>query len=232
MTQVHPEAGIRSFRSHVLWEDDLGETRRRNRAPIGHGAAVCAVVVMATTVRPNDLNGVHHAQGDWLERELDQQRLGLTDLLLNKLLQGIHDEKRVGSMRPELLNFKVSTTGGIDRAITAAQKGSSLRARNYASRKTTSGFTATSCRLQSQALRRADADFDPSNVFSACRPFTPEAGRPSCCGVISTRCRPKRAFLLARCHIWPTRLAVRRSTVPGFPCIHDRCLGYAIPAAS
>jgi hypothetical protein len=51
------------------------------------------------------LNEVATPQTDWLDRELDRQRLGLTDLILGEVLQGVRDEREAVEARRELLKF-------------------------------------------------------------------------------------------------------------------------------
>ncbi len=47
------------------------------------------MVIVDTTVWIDYLTGVRNAETDWLDRALDRQRLGLTDLILCEVLQGI-----------------------------------------------------------------------------------------------------------------------------------------------
>jgi predicted nucleic acid-binding protein len=47
------------------------------------------MTVVDTTVWIDYLGGNVNPHTDWLDRELNQQRLGLTDLILCEILQGI-----------------------------------------------------------------------------------------------------------------------------------------------
>ena len=50
------------------------------------------MVIIDTTVWIDYLRGRSTEQTEWFERELGQQRLGLTDLILCEVLQGISSE--------------------------------------------------------------------------------------------------------------------------------------------
>jgi hypothetical protein len=68
--------------------------------------------------------------------KLRRQRLGLTDLILCEVLQGIPGRAVFVQVRDELLEFHVFQTGGTDLAIAAAQNDRDLQQRGYTLRKT------------------------------------------------------------------------------------------------
>ena len=72
------------------------------------------MVIVDTTVWVDYLNGMTMPQTDWLDQELDRQRLGLTDLILSEVLQGVRDEREAAETRRELLKFEMFTTGGVE----------------------------------------------------------------------------------------------------------------------
>jgi predicted nucleic acid-binding protein len=123
------------------------------------------MVLVDTTVWVDYLNDIPTPQTEWLERELDQQRLGLTDLILCEVLQGVRDERQAEAVRRELSKFEIFTTGGIDLAIAAAKNYRLLRAKSYTVRKTIDVWIATFCLLNNQALLHNDRDFDPFEKF-------------------------------------------------------------------
>jgi len=131
------------------------------------------VVIVDTTVWIDYLNGVSTAQTDWLDAELARQRLGLTDLILCEVLQGVHDERQATQTRQELLKFEVFETGGIQLAIAAAQNYRNLRARGRTVRKTVDCLIATFCLIDDHALLHNDQDYDPFEKFLSLRVIHP-----------------------------------------------------------
>src|SRR5574341_64559 len=105
------------------------------------------MVIVDTTVWVDYLNGVTTPQTDWLDQELDRQRLGLTDLILSEVLQGVRDEHEAAATRRELLKFEVFTTGGIKLAVASARNYRTLRAKGRTVRRTIDCWIATFCLL-------------------------------------------------------------------------------------
>ena len=119
------------------------------------------MVVIDTTVWIDYLRGAANPETHWLERELQRQRLGLTDLILWEVLQGIPDRALFAQVRDELLKFQLFQTGGTDLAIAAAQNYRDLRQRGYTVRKTIDCLIATHCLQAGHQLLHRDHDFDP-----------------------------------------------------------------------
>lgn len=131
------------------------------------------MVIVDTTVWVDYLNGVTTPQTDWLDQELDRQRLGLTDLILSEVLQGVRDEREAAEARRELLKFEVFTTGGVELAATAARNYRALRAKGRTIRRTIDCWIATFCLLNDHALLHNDSDFDPFEEFLGLRVVHP-----------------------------------------------------------
>lgn len=119
------------------------------------------MVVIDTTVWIDYLRGAANPETHWLERELQRQRLGLTDLILWEVLQGIPDRALFAQVRDELLKFQLFETGGTDLAIASAQNYRDLRQRGYTVRKTIDCLIATHCLQAGHQLLHRDHDFDP-----------------------------------------------------------------------
>lgn len=119
------------------------------------------MTIVDSTVWIDYLGGIHTPQTDWLDRELDRQRLGLTDLILCEVLQGIRDDATFKQVRRTLAQFELIETGGEDLAITSAQNYRTLRARGLTVRKTIDCLIATACIAHGHALLHNDRDFDP-----------------------------------------------------------------------
>ena len=119
------------------------------------------MVIVDTTVWIDYLGGAGNAETDWLDREADRQRLGLTDLILCEVLQGIRDDAAFGRVLRELRRFEIFETGGAELAIAAARNFRRLRQRGYRVRKTIDCWIATFCIREQHALLHRDRDFDP-----------------------------------------------------------------------
>jgi predicted nucleic acid-binding protein len=88
-----------------------------------------AVVIIDTTVWIDYLRGTENPETLWLDRELQRQRLGLTDLILCEVLQGVKEQRAFLRVKAELLRFQVFQTGGRKLAVGAAQNYRGLRER-------------------------------------------------------------------------------------------------------
>ena len=118
------------------------------------------MIIVDTTVWIDYLNGVATTQTDWLDAEVERQRLGLTDLILCEVLQGVRDEQRAEETRRELLKFEVMPMSGVDLAVAAARNYRALRAKGRTVRKTVDCLIATFCLINKHALLHNDRDFD------------------------------------------------------------------------
>jgi predicted nucleic acid-binding protein len=123
------------------------------------------VVIVDTTVWVDYFNGLANPQTDWLDRELDRQRLGLIDLILCEVLQGVRDEPAAAATRRALQRCEVFTTGGAPLAVAAARNYRALRARGRTVRRTIDCWIATFCLLNDHSLLHNDSDFEPFEEF-------------------------------------------------------------------
>jgi predicted nucleic acid-binding protein len=119
------------------------------------------MVIIDTTVWIDYLRGAHNPETRWVDRELRRQRLGLTDLILCEVLQGISDQNAFARVQADLLKFQVFQTGGSGLAVAAAQNYRELRQRGYTVRKTIDCLIATFCLQAEHELLHRDHDFDP-----------------------------------------------------------------------
>jgi predicted nucleic acid-binding protein len=119
------------------------------------------MVIIDTTVWIDYLEGTRNAEADWLGRESTQQRLGLTDLILCEILQGICNPASFVQVRDDLLGFEVFPTGGSALAIAAAWNYRELRRRGHTVRKTIDCLIATFCLRSGHSLLHRNRDFDP-----------------------------------------------------------------------
>jgi predicted nucleic acid-binding protein len=119
------------------------------------------VVIVDTTVWVDYLQGTRNAETDWLDAELDRQRLGLTDLMLCELLQGVRTDAIAREVETALRKCEVFETGGVVLAREAARNYRTLRDRGRTVRRTIDCLIATFCLREGHSLLHRDRDFDP-----------------------------------------------------------------------
>lgn len=119
------------------------------------------MVIVDTTVWIDYLGGHVIPQTEWLDRELERQRLGLTDVILCEVLQGVRSDHSFEETRRRLLRLEVFDTGGAELAIAAARNYRYLRSKGRTVRRVTDSWIATFCVLHGHALLHDDRDFEP-----------------------------------------------------------------------
>lgn len=119
------------------------------------------MVIVDTTVWVDYLNGISTPEVEWFDRESERQRLGLLDLTVCEVLQGVSTDAAAAQVLRTLRRFEIFETGGIALAEAAAQNCRSLRARGRTVRKTIDCLVAAFCLEHSHALLHHDRDFDP-----------------------------------------------------------------------
>ena len=118
------------------------------------------MVIVDTTVWIDYWDGTSIPEAEWLDAELDRQRLGVTDIIVCELLQGVRNEAEVTAVERELAKFEVFNTGGIELARAAAENYRALRRHGYTVRKTIDCLIATFCLREGHSLLHCDRDFD------------------------------------------------------------------------
>ena len=119
------------------------------------------MVIVDTTVWVDYLNGINTREVEWFERESERRRLGLLDLTVCEVLQGVSNDAAAARVLRTLRRFEIFDTGGLALAEAAARNYRSLRARGRTVRKTIDCLIATFCLEHSHALLHCDRDFDP-----------------------------------------------------------------------
>lgn len=117
------------------------------------------MVIVDASVWIDYLKGTTTTQTEWLDSHLGTQRLGLMDISLCEVLQGVqnHEAKRI---RDYLLSFEVLPSGGTDLALAAAENYRSLRAKGITVRKTIDCWIASFCLREGYTLLHSDRDFE------------------------------------------------------------------------
>jgi len=118
------------------------------------------VTVVDSTVWVDYFRGRSTAQTDWLDQHAATDPIGLTDLILCEVLQGVRDERVLPKLQKDLSVFQVFDTGGADLAIAAAANYRALRRRGRTVRGTIDCLIATFCLLNGHALLHDDRDYD------------------------------------------------------------------------
>lgn len=123
------------------------------------------MVVVDTTVWIDYLQGIQNPETNWLDAELDHQRLALTDISMCEVLQSLSSDDSAKKIGDLLLKFEVFETGGIVLAREAARNYRTLRKRGHTVRKTIDCLIATFCLREGHSLLHRDRDFDPFEKF-------------------------------------------------------------------
>jgi predicted nucleic acid-binding protein len=118
------------------------------------------MVIVDTTVWIDYFGGVLNPETKWLDHALPRERLGLTDLILSEILQGVRDEAAFERVRADLMKLRIFACAGTDLAIAAAQNYRTLRQRGFTVRKTIDCWIATFCLLSGHVLLHRDRDYD------------------------------------------------------------------------
>ncbi len=119
------------------------------------------MVVVDTTVWIDYFAGRSTPQVGWLERELTSRRMGLTDLMVCEILQGVSSDKQAATVLAHLKRFEILDSGGVDVATASAANYRTLRAQGITVRKTIDCLIATVCIRGGHELLHNDRDFDP-----------------------------------------------------------------------
>jgi predicted nucleic acid-binding protein len=91
------------------------------------------MVIVDSSVWIDLLGRWQNPETAWLQREVPQRALGLTDLTLCEVLQGVRVDAMFGQVRSSLLEFEIFDCGGMSLAISSAENYRSLRARGITS---------------------------------------------------------------------------------------------------
>jgi len=100
----------------------------------------------------------------WLEAAFGVQPIGLTNLILCEVLQGVRHRRRLRTATNLLTALPVFDLLGVGIAIASAQNYHSLRSRGITVRTTIDCLIATFCILEGHHLLHDDRDFDSFEV--------------------------------------------------------------------
>jgi len=123
------------------------------------------MVIVDTTVWIDYFRGTINPPTEWLDRELDRRRIGLTDLILCEIRQGVPNERQAERTLAALQKFEIYPLGGIELAVAAARNFRLLRSRGRVVRKLVDSLIASFCILNGFTLLHNDRDYDPFEEF-------------------------------------------------------------------
>ena len=119
------------------------------------------MVIVDTTVWVDYLNDVTTPETEWLDTQLARQPLGLLNLMICEILQGLSTDEEAARVLRDLKRFQLFETGGLGLATAAARNYRLLRAKGRTVRKTIDCMIATYCIREGHSLLHSDRDFDP-----------------------------------------------------------------------
>jgi predicted nucleic acid-binding protein len=121
------------------------------------------MVIVDSSVWVDYLRGASTPQTEWLDQNLTVRPMGITDLILCEVLQGIRDDRQFTKTHDALLKLHLFSTGGGEIALAAVKNYRTLRSRGRTV-KTIDCLIATFCLERGHALLHGDRDYD---VFEA-----------------------------------------------------------------
>lgn len=118
------------------------------------------MVIVDSSVWIDYIEARRNSHTEWLKRELPRQRVGLTDLVLCEILQGIGTDELAERVRHQLSAMYLFLGCHEQLAISAARNYRSLRGQGITVRKTIDCLIATFCIENGHSLLHRDRDFD------------------------------------------------------------------------
>lgn len=136
-------------------------------------------IIVDTSVWIDYLVGTVNDHTEWLDQALHHQRIGLIDLILCEILQGLRTESQVRQVRRDLEDVELFEAGGEELAVATAQNYRTLRAKGHTIRKTIDTWIATFCIREGYFLLHRDRDFTPFETHLGLKVIHPAGlGRP------------------------------------------------------
>ena len=123
------------------------------------------MVIVDTTVWIDYLKNQQNPETDWLDRHLTNGRIGLTNLILCEVLQGIADDAEFRTTYTQLRSFYLFEMGTEGLAVASARNFQALRRHGLTVRKTVDCLIATFCIEENHQLLHRDRDFDPFEKY-------------------------------------------------------------------
>ena len=118
------------------------------------------MTIVDTSVWIDYLTNQTNAHTEWLDSRVGSLSLGLTDLILCEVLQGIRYDNKYGRVQKQLSQMELFETCGEKLAVASASNYRKLRAKGHTVRTTVDCLIATVCMESGYRLLHRDRDFD------------------------------------------------------------------------
>jgi len=118
------------------------------------------MVIVDSSVWIDYFNDEGNAQTAWLEGSFGLRAIGLSNLILCEVLQGMRHDRRYRGALNQLTSLPVFDLPGTEVAVAAAKNYRLLRNRGITVRSTIDCLIATFCILEGHQLLHRDHDFD------------------------------------------------------------------------
>ena len=118
------------------------------------------MVIVDSSVWIDYFNDEGNAQTAWLEGSFGLRAIGLSNLILCEVLQGMRHDRRYRGALNQLTSLPVFDLPGTEVAVAAAKNYRLLRNRGITVRSTIDCLIATFCILEGHRLLHRDRDFD------------------------------------------------------------------------
>lgn len=118
------------------------------------------MIVVDTSVWVDFLNGVTNPESQWLDLNLDRERIGVPTIVLGEVLQGLRDDRQAALVQAQLMQFEIVALIDAGLAVEAAQHYRRLRQAARTVRTTIDLLIATYCIREQHALLHRDRGFD------------------------------------------------------------------------
>jgi predicted nucleic acid-binding protein len=118
------------------------------------------LVIVDTSVWVDFLNGLTNPESEWLDLNLDRERIGVPTIVLTEVLQGLRDDREAALVQAALMQFEVVAVPDAGLAVEAAALYRKLRHRRRTVRTTVDLLIAGYCIREQHALLHRDRDFD------------------------------------------------------------------------
>lgn len=132
------------------------------------------MVIVDTSVLVNYFSGRIDLNTEWLNQPDNLGLVGITDLILAEILQGIRDEDSFSETLNALGRFAIFETGNRNLAVAAARNYRTLRRSGLTIRSTIDCLIATFCIETGHQLLHSDRDFDGFERHLGLQVFHPQ----------------------------------------------------------
>jgi predicted nucleic acid-binding protein len=131
------------------------------------------LILVDSSVWIDFLNGKQTQQVSRLRSIFSIEQIGIGDLMLCEVLQGLDSERAAEEVKTLLRQFDVVWIGGDGLAVHAARNFRTLRRRGVTIRKTIDLLIGTWCIANDVPLLHNDSDFRPMSRYLGLREFIP-----------------------------------------------------------